>query len=200
MSPRSLARFTKTLIAIERFSTRNKSVHPSLGNEEIHIFIEKESGAYMIYYISKTLGPTWCSQRGGGQGVEGRRTSLSLGAHRAPWWQNCFHLLFKTFSLTNAFQLNLTNCWDDKQIKWKGHFLPSLNVQLHHNRRWELVLTGGVQVKPDIQNSIFNIQLQIHFFAFLPFSNLLVATILLMNSAILIWRTCLKDWNISHWN
>ena len=38
------------------------------------------------------------------------------------------------------------------------------------------------------------------FFAFLPFSNLLVATILLMNSAILIWRTCLKDWNISHLN
>ena len=154
----------------------------------------------MIYYISKTLGPTWCSQRGGGQGVEGRRTSLSLGAHRAPWWQNCFHLLFKTFSLTNAFQLNLTNCWDDKQIKWKGHFLPSLNVQLHHNRRWELVLAGGLLLKPDIQNSIFNIQPKIHFFAFLPFSNLLVATILLMNSAILIWRTCLKDWNISHWN
>ena len=74
---------------------------------------------WYIIIMSKTLGPTWCSQHGGGQGVEGRQTSLSLGAHRAPWWQNCFHLLFKTFSLTNAFQLNLTNCWDDKQIKMK---------------------------------------------------------------------------------
>ena len=58
---------------------------------------EKQSGAYMIYYRSKTLGPTWCSQHGDDQGAEGRRTSLGLGAHRAPWWQNCFQLLFKTF-------------------------------------------------------------------------------------------------------
>ena len=35
--------------------------------------------------VFTSLGPTWCSQHGDGQGAEGHRTSLGLGAHQAPW-------------------------------------------------------------------------------------------------------------------
>ena len=35
--------------------------------------------------VFTSLGPTWCSQHGDDQGAEGRRTSLGLGSHQAPW-------------------------------------------------------------------------------------------------------------------
>ena len=35
--------------------------------------------------VFTSLGPTWCSQHGDDQGVEGRRTSLGLVSHQAPW-------------------------------------------------------------------------------------------------------------------
>ena len=36
--------------------------------------------------VFTSLGPTWCSQHGDGQGAEGHRTSLGLVSHQAPWW------------------------------------------------------------------------------------------------------------------
>ena len=35
--------------------------------------------------VFTSLGPTWCSQHGDGQGAEGHRTSLGLVSHQAPW-------------------------------------------------------------------------------------------------------------------